>query len=221
MLFEQSARHEILKAGENDVAVNFIVLPQFFGDTLMALGDEETPLKRFLIDCLCGNKEGYNCLYYKVSGVFEIQNLMDNLLLTVMGDAPNKRKLLGMTMALLFLLLRAHTESLITESREQAAIFKLLDYIETNYVLGSLTEAARELHYDLSWLSREVVRKTGKTYTQLVQEKRLSQAAYLLKNTRLKVSDISVSVGYENISYFHRIFASNFGMSPREYRIEA
>lgn len=221
LLLGQSARHEILKAGENDVAVNFIVLPQFFGDTLMALGDEETPLKRFLIDCLCGNKEGYNCLYYKVSGVFEIQNLMDNLLLTVMGDAPNKRKLLGMTMALLFLSLRAHTESLITESREQAAIFKLLDYIETNYVLGSLTEAARELHYDLSWLSREVVRKTGKTYTQLVQEKRLSQAAYLLKNTRLKVSDISVSVGYENISYFHRIFASNFGMSPREYRIEA
>ncbi len=221
LLLGQSARHEILKAGENDVAVNFIVLPQFFGDTLMALGDEETPLKRFLIDCLCGNKEGYNCLYYKVSGVFEIQNLMDNLLLTVMGDAPNKRKLLGMTMALLFLSLRTHTESLITESREQAAIFKLLDYIETNYVLGSLTEAARELHYDLSWLSREVVRKTGKTYTQLVQEKRLSQAAYLLKNTRLKVSDISVSVGYENISYFHRIFASNFGMSPREYRIEA
>lgn len=219
LLLGQSARHEILKAEENDIAINFIVLPQFFGDTLMALGDEETPLKRFLMDCLCGNKEGYNYLYYKVSSVFEIQNLMDNLLLTVMSDAPNKRKVLGMTMALLFLQLRANTEALTTESREDDAIFKLLDYIETNYVFGSLTDAAKELHYDLSWLSREVVKKTGKTYTQLVQEKRLSQAAFLLKNTKAKVSDISLSVGYENISYFHRIFSSYYGMSPREYRV--
>ena len=75
----QSARHEILRAGENDIAVNFIVLPHFFGDTLSAVGEEETPLKNFIIDCLCGNKEGANYLYYKVSGVPEIQNLMENL----------------------------------------------------------------------------------------------------------------------------------------------
>lgn len=214
----QSARHEIMYAGENDIAVNFIVLPQFFEDTLTALGDEETPLKQFIIDCLCGNKEGYSCLHYKVSGVAEIQNLLENLLITVMGNAPNKRKLSQMTMALLILQLLAYTEKLITDTKEDAAIFKLLNYIETNYVSGSLTEAAKELHYDISWLSREVVRKTGKTYTELVQEKRLSQAAFLLKNTNTKVSDISLAVGYENISYFHRIFSSFYGMSPRAYR---
>lgn len=219
LLLGQSAKHEVLKAGKGDIAVNFIVLPQFFGDTLMAIGDEETPLKNFLNDCLCGNKEGYKYLYYRVSDVCEIQNTMDNLLLIVMSDATNKRKLSQMTMALLFLQLRSYTETLTTDTRENAAIFKLLDYIETNYVFGSLTEAARELHYDLSWLSREVVKKTGKTYTQLVQEKRLSQAEFLLKNTRLKVSDISLSVGYENISYFHRIFTKRFGRSPRSYRI--
>lgn len=220
LLLGQSAKHEVLKAGESDIAVNFIVLPQFFGDTLMAIGDEETPLKNFLNDCLCGNKEGYKYLYYRVSDVCEIQNTMDNLLLTVMSDATNKRKLSQMTMALLFLQLRSHTEALTTDTRENAAIFKVLDYIETNYVFGSLTEAAKELHYDLSWLSREVVKKTGKTYTQLVQEKRLSQAEFLLKNTHLKVSDISLSVGYENISYFHRIFTKRFGRSPRSYRID-
>lgn len=218
LLLGQSAKHEILEAGENDIAVNFIILPHFFDETLTAIGDEETPLRQFLIDCLCGNKEGYNYLYYGVSEVFEIQNLMDTLLLTVMGEAPNKRKLTGMTMALLFLQLRAHTEALMTETKEDAAIFKLLDYIESNYADASLTEAAKALHYDLSWLSREIVRKTGKTYTQLLQEKRLSQAAFLLKNTKAKVSDISFAVGYENVSYFHRIFTQRFGMSPRNYR---
>ena len=59
---------------------------------------------------------------------------------------------------------------------------------------------------------------TGKTYTQIVQEKRLAQAAFLLKNTKRNVTDISVAVGYENISYFHRIFAAAYGKSPKHYR---
>lgn len=215
----QSARHRITCADTGDIAVNFIVLPHFFGDLLSVIGEEETPLKSFLIDCLCGNKEGNNYLHYKVSSVTEIQNLMENLLLIVMGDTPNKRKQGQMTMALLFMQLLANTESLVAESKEEAAIFKLLNYIETNYVNGTLTEAAGELNYDISWLSREILRKTGKTYTQLIKEKRLSQAAFLLKNTSRKVSDISVSVGYENISFFHKIFADYFGMSPRNYRL--
>ena len=74
------------------------------------------------------------------------------------------------------------------------------------------------LHYDVTWLSREIKRRTGKTYTELLQEKRLSQAAWLLRNTRQKVADIGISVGYENLSYFHRIFAQHFGISPKAYR---
>ena len=54
-----------------------------------------------------------------------------------------------------------------------------------------------------------------------VQEKRLSQAAFLLKNTGRRISDISVAVGYENVSYFHRIFEKRYGMSPKKYRDSA
>ncbi len=216
----QNASHEIYKAGAEDIAVNFIVLPDFFAETLPAIGDEETPLKQFVVNCLCGNNEGINHLYYKVSSVTEIQNLMENLLLIVMGDLPNKRKQSQMTMALLFMQLLTHTESLATQTPEVEAVFKALSYIEANYKNGSLTEAAKELHYDISWLSREISRKTGKTYTDLVQEKRLSQAAFLLKNTNLKVSDISLAVGYENISYFHRLFTKSYKTSPRGYKIQ-
>lgn len=85
---------------------------------------------------------------------------------------------------------------------------------------GSLSELAQMLHYDLSWLSREIKRKTGKTFTRLVQEKRLAQAAFLLKNTAWNVAEISVAVGYENVSYFHRIFFDAYGKSPKHYRDE-
>ena len=59
---------------------------------------------------------------------------------------------------------------------------------------------------------------TGATYTELVQQKRMRQAAYLLETSGLTVADIAVAVGYENVSYFHRLFQKTYGISPRKYR---
>lgn len=195
LFLSQSTTHEVCKAGEEDVAVNFIVLPDFFAATLTAIGEEETPLRKFLVDCLCGQNTGLGYLYFRVSGIKPVQNMVENLLWILLQDTPNKRKMSQMTMALLFLLLMGHTETLQNGDQENAAVFQVLRYIETDYADGSFAEIAQKLHYDTSWLSREIKRKTGKTYTQLVQEKRLAQAAFLLKNTDRNVSDISVAVG--------------------------
>ncbi len=218
LFLNQNARQEILEAGENDIAVNFIILPQFFDKVLPVIGQEETPLHRFVLDALYKNSGGTGYFHFKVSDVLPIQNLVENLLYTLISDIPNKRQIHQTTMGLLFLQLMNHTDKLFYESREASAIFEVMRYLETNYQTGSLNELAQLLHYDFCWLSREIKKKTGKTYTQLLQDKRLSQASFLLKNTNMNVSDISLSVGYENISYFHRIFAKEFGMSPKKFR---
>ena len=123
-------------------------------------------------------------------------------------------------MSLLFLQLVGYTETLRNDMQEDAAVLKALQYIETAYNSCSLEKLAAQLHYSESWLSREIKCKTGKNFTELVQEKRLSQAAFLLKHTNRNVSDISVAVGYENVSYFHRLFASYYGKSPRSFRVQ-
>jgi len=172
------------------------------------------------VDCLCGQDTGSGYLYFDVAGIGPIENLLENLLWCLLRDSPNKRRISQMTMALLFLQLMGHTETLQTPDREQADMFRVLSYIETHYASGSLTELARLLHYDLYSLSREIRRRTGKNYTQLVQEKRLAQAAFLLKNTERNVDDIASAVGYENMGYFHKIFRESFGLSPRQYRMQ-
>ncbi len=217
LFLSQSATHAVCRAEQQDVAVNLIVLPDFFKAPLAAMGEEETPLRRFLVDCLCGQNTGPGYLHFAVSGVKPVQNLVENLLWTLLEETPNKRKMCQMIMALLFLQLTGHTEALLG-AQQDTAVFQVLRYIETNYAHGSFSEIAQKLHYDPSWLSREIKRTTGKTFTRLVQEKRLAQAAFLLKNTDRNVSDIALAVGYENISYFHRIFAAAFGTSPRGYR---
>ena len=217
LLMGQNTRQEILPAGEGDIAVNFIVQPEFFGGTLDFLGSEETPLRDFIVRCLCGdNPSGY--LHFKVADVKPVQNLVENLLWTLISDTPNRRSINQLTMGLLFVQLLNHTDKLTIGNKEQDTIVWVLRYIEEHFADGSLTEIADILHYDVTWLCREIKRRTGKTYTQLLQEKRLTQAAWLLRNTNQKVADIGISVGYENLSYFHRIFAQHFGISPKAYR---
>lgn len=213
----QNARQEILPAGEKDIAVNFIIQPSFFDKTLEMLGAEETPIKSFLLSSLFdGENQGY--LHFKVAGVLPVQNLIENLIWTLINNITNKRNINQTTMGLLFMQLLNHTDKLVYDSREDRAIMEIFRYIEENYKNGSLTEAASFLHYDFYWLSHEIKNRTGKTYTEHLQEKRLSQAAFLLKNTDLSVEEIALAVGYENKSYFHRIFSEKFKTSPKKYR---
>lgn len=218
MFMNQSATHEICKAGYEDIAVNFIVLPDFFSTPLSLVDEEETPLHTFLIGCLCGKNVGSGYLHFEVADVPQVQNLLENLIWILLENNQAKRKMSQMTMALLLLQLLEKTEKLSNSNPEESVIWQVLRYVENRYADGSFANLCDQLHYDPSWLSREIKRKTGKTYTQLVQEKRLAQAAFLLKNTMRNIDDIALAVGYENVSYFHRLFAKTFDKSPKHYR---
>ena len=217
LLLGQNTPLEPLDGGSDPLDVSFFIKPEFFGDILSFLGSEQTPLREFVLRCL-GQETPYGYLHFHVSGIRPIENLLENLLLHLLESPDSRRAIPLYTVGLLFVHLLEESDRLTMGLREQQSILGVLRYLENNYAGGSLTEAAQLLHCDVAWLSREIKRRTGRTYTELLQERRLQQAAWLLEHTRQRVSDIAVSVGYENISYFHRIFQKRFGLSPKKYR---
>ena len=218
LFMNQKATHEIMEATIDDIAINFVVLPEFFYTPLAFLSEEKSPLRHFLDDCLCEDSVDSGYLHFEVSNVHTIQNLVELLISTLTGNTYTKRTSSQLTMALLFMQLLEKTDKLTSIAQEDSAIWETLRYIEEHYIDGSFSQLCKLLHYDASLLSRKLKRKTGRTYTQLVQDKRLSQASYLLKNTKMNAAEISRAVGYENVSYFYRIFTDTFKMSPKEYR---
>lgn len=217
----QSVTQEIDAAGENDIGVNFIILPEFFDQSLKMIGEEESPLRDFIIGCLrAENGGGIGYLHFQVADVLPIQNLVENLIWTIMNNQQNKRSINQTTMGLLFLQLLNYTDKIATGGRqtEEDIVLAILRYVEENYKDGELTDLAQSLHYDLYWLSRMIKKRTGKTYTELIQQKRMQQAAFLLRNTGLSVAEAGNAVGYDNLSYFHRIFRRQYGVSPKQFR---
>lgn len=220
LFLNQNSEQEILPAGEKDIAVNFIILPEFFNMAFSMMGTEENTLKEFLVGTLCGKNEQTSYLYFHVADVLPIQNLVENMVWTIFYDMGNKRSCNQITMGLLLLQLLNYMDKMETGSSrfDTELTGNVLKYIEEHYKDGSLSELAELMNYDLYWLSREIKKRTGKTYKELLQAKRMSQAAYLLTSSRLPIADIIESVGYDNTSYFYRKFKERYGAGPKEYR---
>lgn len=220
LFLDQKIWQEIYPAGEEDIAVNFIILPQFFDYVLGMIGEEKNLLRDFVISCLVEKDETAGYMHFRVADILPVQNLLENLIWSIWNRQPNRRSINQVTMGLLFLQLMDHMELMETNAqhRGQKLMIEVYRYIEANYREGELAQLAELLNHDVCWLSRKIKEMTGKNYTELVQEKRLEQAAYLLKNTAMSVMDVGLAIGYDNASYFHRIFQKRFGTTPRKYR---
>ena len=67
-------------------------------------------------------------------------------------------------------------------------------------------------------ITRAFQRFYGETPSDYVNRLRLQHAAWLLQTGEEKVIDILYRCGFNNVSYFNRLFKKRYGLSPREYR---
>lgn len=220
LFLNQNAIQEILPTGKDDIAVNFIILPQFFNEIFEIFKEEDNALRSFIIGCLTENKAQSNYLYYDTQDNIPIQNLLENLIWNLLEDEPNKRSINQLTMGLLFINLINHSDKIRVShnSYEQNIALKALSYIDTHYMDARLSDFASENKTDIYTLSRIIKKQTGSTFKQLLENKRLNQACFLLTHTPLTIDEIAVNIGYENISFFYKLFKRTYDMSPKDYR---
>lgn len=220
LFLNQNASQEIKPAEFDDIAINFIILPEFF-DLVFSMMGEENMLRDFVVGTLRQDKSQVDYLHFKVSDVLPIQNLVENLVWSIVNKQANRRYINQTTMGLLFLQLLNYTDKIDHNDPNQYVnniILTVLRYIEEHYQEASLTELAIELNQSVYQLSRLIKENMGKNFKELLQTKRLNQAAYWLTTTRRSVEEIIEKIGYDNTSYFYRIFKGRYGMTPKEYR---
>ncbi|MBD2871341.1 AraC family transcriptional regulator [Paenibacillus arenilitoris] len=58
---------------------------------------------------------------------------------------------------------------------------------------------------------------TGQTISEYVHNQRMKTAVYMLTESQLTVGEIADYLGYNDVSYFHRIFKRSTGSSPSDY----
>lgn len=220
LFLNQNATQEILPAGLHDIAVNFIILPEFF-DRSISMIEEENILRDFLISTLAKDSSPAAYLHFQAKDILPVQNLLENMIWTLIHKKSGTNTINQTTMGLLFMNLSTFAESINQNAAgqyEQNMVFSVLKYIETHYKNASLTDICTEYSLPPYYISRLLKKFTGSNFKNLLQQRRLQQAAYLLSQTTLSVEAVMEAIGYENSSYFYRKFREKYGCSPAEFR---
>lgn len=82
-----------------------------------------------------------------------------------------------------------------------------------------LADLARELRLSPDRAGHVVRQECGAPFLQLLVDRRLEQAAGMLRHTRLPVTEVCAACGFGDLSNFHRRFRRRFGRSPLQYRL--
>jgi two-component system response regulator YesN len=82
----------------------------------------------------------------------------------------------------------------------------------------TMDEVARMLHLNGSHFSRIFKLETGETFIEFVTRAKMEQAQEYLLQSEKSIEQISDMVGYENTSYFIKLFKASSGLSPVDYR---
>lgn len=100
-------------------------------------------------------------------------------------------------------------------------IAKVQDWLEEHHQEAlSLEAVAEQFGLSDSGLKRRLKKATGLSFTQYLQAVRVEKAKKLLLSTTMSVRDIAYGVGYENQSFFIRIFKKITDTTPSRYRNE-
>ena len=97
--------------------------------------------------------------------------------------------------------------------------FLIEQHINTHYnKKTSVDEIAELLHISRRQADRIVIQIFGKTYANLVTERRMSIAQTLLQKTDISCTQVAEKIGYSSYAGFYTAFHQHFGVSPDELR---
>ena len=82
----------------------------------------------------------------------------------------------------------------------------------------TLPDVASYFHISVPYASDLIRQVTGKNFTALVLEERMKKSEKLLKTSNVPISKVALLSGYQEPSYFMKVFKKYFGCTPSQYR---
>ena len=97
-------------------------------------------------------------------------------------------------------------------------MIEIMTYIQSNYKDITLDDLAEHFFLSKPYISKYIKEKSGMTFGDLVKKIRLKKSRALLKSSSMTVENIALTVGYQNVEHFNRLFKKAYDMTPMQFR---
>lgn len=126
---------------------------------------------------------------------------------TVLNDPGQKEKIIQKELP--------ESDPEVQSDAVKDAIRYISEHLSQNMSIRDIADYA---HLNPQYFMRLFKKETSKSVLEYITESRLTFAKKMLRQTNLPITEVALSAGYDNFSYFSKLFRRNEGMSPSEYR---
>ena len=96
---------------------------------------------------------------------------------------------------------------------------KAIRYISKNFTRNlTLDDVAGHVHLNPAYFSTLFKQSTGSSFKEYLNMVRVEESKRLLANTDYSIIDIALATGFEDQSYFSKVFKKYTGLTPKQYR---
>lgn len=128
-------------------------------------------------------------------------------------------ELLFSSLLRLFFILNGAPVAQSDEKYPVQVLKQVMEYTQENYAtINSLEEVAEALYVSKYHICHLFSKYVEFSFTNYLTHIRLKAACDMLKTSKLSITEIAQSCGFNNPSYFCRVFKKHFGFSPLEYK---
>ena len=198
---------------------NCIFLPSLLSEHKDILLNVDGFLDLFYLET---EKEGFKTVSLSGRPDVKVRAIFEDMLFEYEKKPEGYRTAIKVMLADLFVTVtRVYAKN--PRGRKGRKLAETLAFIDANYLKPLKLEKIAE---DKAGVTKEYFcdifkRITGRTFTEYVNVLRVEHAAGLLKTTGFKVSEVALESGFNDISYFNRVFKEQKGLSPQSFRAKA
>lgn len=215
--------HAIAAFSDSCVCYNLLIRTSSFENTFI----KNLPENNLLFDFFRKNlyaQSAPSYLLFPTGTDTRILSCFYDIYLEYTNRNPYSRYMLNSLVTMFFVKLLQHYGALAVlpatsiHDDSNSDISAILYYIQQHYNNITLAHLSEFFNYSERHISRVLKKYTGCSFTELTHQVRLNKAADLLLTTTLPVTDIAAQIGYNDCSFFYRLFHSAYGTTPAQYR---
>lgn len=104
-------------------------------------------------------------------------------------------------------------------TKKNVMLKQILNYIYENYASRiTIPEISTFMNLTPQYLCSFFKEMTDTSIVNYINQYRIDSACIILRNQNLKITDAAIACGFDNISYFNRVFHKLIGCTPTQYR---
>lgn len=221
VLLQAKCEYEVTKQDKKDILVKLEFNSQldwqsFFGKSSILNAQEKHAVQQ-VTDALATNL----LLSLKCSQMSQTAQLMKKIIDEYLNQNMFTHSMIIAELNMLFIsAIRNQDLKTATATTPKFAQTALEQYIDANFTDITLKEAAEHFGLNPNYFSSMVKQKTGKSFVEHVDERRMQEARSLLARPDISVKDVIARVGYNGKSFFYKKFNEYYHETPVQMRAE-